>query len=70
VVSLRSEDRIATQSTEATEVRSALVYLPSVGSYSILALFDDWMGVLETPDGVRLFDVLSNFSVVGDAKFA
>jgi hypothetical protein len=53
-----------------TEVKSALIYLPSVGSYSMRALFDDWMGAVETPDRVRLFDVLWNFSVVGEAKFA
>jgi hypothetical protein len=63
-------DCLATQSTEMTEVRSAFVSLPSVGFYSIRALFDDWIGVLETPDGERLFNVSSNFSVVGDAKFA
>jgi hypothetical protein len=53
-----------------TEVKSTHVYLPSGGFYSIRAVFDDCIGVLETPDGERLLDVSSNFTVVGDAKFA
>jgi hypothetical protein len=58
------------QSTEVSEVKSGVVSLPSVGSYSMRALLDGWTGVIETPDHVSSFAISSNFSFVSDAQFA
>jgi hypothetical protein len=59
---------IATHSTEVTEVESAVLSLPSSGSYSIRAMLDGWIGVFETPEGVSLVNISSNFTFIEEGQ--
>jgi hypothetical protein len=57
------------QSTEMTEMKSAVVSLPLFGSYSIQAFLDGWTGVLETAEGSSSFNVSGDFLFIAQAGF-
>jgi hypothetical protein len=60
---------IAAPFPEVREVKSVILSIPSLGSYSIRALLDGSARVLETPDEGSLLTVSSNFSFIPVARF-
>jgi hypothetical protein len=64
-----AENCIAAHFTEVREVKSVVLSIPSLGSYSIRALLDGSARVLETPDESSLLTVSSNFSFIPVARF-
>jgi hypothetical protein len=60
---------IAAHFTEVREVKSVILSIPSLGSYSIRALLNGSGRVLETADEGALLTVSSNFSFIPVARF-